>query len=80
MAIITGYHIGANVWARAEHRYLGYLEYRSDQSEIWRDDASGYLQQSRLGDKGLVDFCQFPMLLIIPRGAYSRQKPEEKMP
>jgi len=35
-------------------------EYRSDRSEIWRDDALGYLQQIYLGDKGLVDFPPFP--------------------
>ena len=42
----------------AKTGYLG--EYRSDQSKIWMDDSLGYFQPMYLGDKSLVDFCQFP--------------------
>ena len=49
------------IYAHARAARAGYLgEYRSDRSEIFRDDSLGYLQQLSLGDKGLVDFCQFP--------------------
>ena len=58
IAIISEYIFARScVHARTHAGYLG--EYRSDRSEIWRDDAIGYLQQMYLGDKGLVNFFLF---------------------